>query len=316
MCNFYLKFILIGTGLLLAGCERTSLSPVEIKIDDDSGYTNVDAGVSGSTLMTTHVVRNNETLFDIAYKYNIDPMNLAKVNGIEAPYNVKNGQVLKLPTEDVPVAENAALNYGEIDAKKTDNSQLDSEFAEVMATTGGVASGTAKGTGEIGVGFNEQAAALSVPKATKTATGVATAKKASETIAPVTANNSSKFIKPVDGGKIISKFGDMQDGVSNDGINIQVPKGTPVKAAAAGKIIYAGDKLEEEYGNVVIVQHDGGTITSYAHLDKIAKKNGKVRAGDVIGTVGSTGDVKSPQLHFEVLKDKSPVNPMNYIKAR
>ena len=66
----------------------------------------------------------------------------------------------------------------------------------------------------------------------------------------------------------------------------------------------------------MIVQHDGGTITSYAHLDKIAKKNGKVRAGDVIGTVGSTGDVKSPQLHFEVLKDKSPVNPMNYIKAR
>ncbi|MCR5224991.1 MAG: M23 family metallopeptidase [Alphaproteobacteria bacterium] len=327
MCKFYLKFALIGTGLLLVGCERSSLSPVEIKIDDDSGYTSVDAAVSGSTLMTTHVVKNNETLFDIAYQYNIDPMNLAKVNGIKAPYNIRNGQVLKLPTADMPTGESGTLSYGEPEAKKEDSSKLDSEFAEVMATTGGVtgsvASGAAstvgsaaKGTASVGTSFNEQAAELSVPKVTKTATGAtaAAAEKPDGALVSANTNNKlSKFIKPVD-GKVISKFGSMQDGVKNDGINIKAALGSEVKAAANGKVIYAGNKLEEEYGNVIIVQHDNDLITSYAHLDKINKKNGAlVRTGEVIGTVGKTGDVETPQLHFEVLKDKNPENPEKYI---
>ena len=311
MCKFYLKSVLIGAGLLLVGCERSSLSPVEIKIDDDSGYTRVDAAVSGSTLMSTHVVKNDETLFDVAYKYNIDPMNLAKVNGIKAPYNVRNGQILKLPTEEVPAAENETLNYDD-GKSKADSKQLDDEFAGVLATKGGL--DESKGTS-----FNEQAAALSVPKVTKTATGAkvaekkASAEEAAPAVTPVAAK-SSKFIKPTE-GNVISKFGDMQDGVPNDGINIKANLGTNVKAAADGKVIYTGDKLGEEFGNVILVQHDNDLITSYAHLDKIAKKNGaKVRRGDVLGTVGKTGDVKSPQLHFEVLKDKKPVDPMKYIK--
>lgn len=316
MYKFYLKPVLIGAGLLLVGCERSSLSPVEIKIDDDSGYTRVDAAVSGSTLMTTHIVKNNETLFDVAYKYNIDPMNLAKVNGIKAPYNIRNGQILKLPTEETPAAENEMLDYGDGGAKSENNKMLDDEFAGVMATKGGIESGKSNKTG---TSFNEQAAALSVPKVTKTATGAEVSEKkasAEEKVPAVTpvATKSSKFMRPTE-GNIISKFGDMQDGVPNDGINIKANLGTSVKAAADGKVIYTGDRLGEEFGNVILVQHDNDLITSYAHLDKIAKKNGaRVRCGEVLGTVGKTGDVSSPQLHFEVLKDKKPVDPMKYIK--
>jgi murein DD-endopeptidase MepM/ murein hydrolase activator NlpD len=107
----------------------------------------------------------------------------------------------------------------------------------------------------------------------------------------------------------------MKDGIPNDGINIKSPLGEKVKAAADGTVIYVGNKLEEEYGNIAIIQHDNDLITSYAHLKNISvKKDAKVRAGDVIGTVGTTGDVTEPQLHFEVIKDKIPVNPLKYLQ--
>jgi murein DD-endopeptidase MepM/ murein hydrolase activator NlpD len=122
------------------------------------------------------------------------------------------------------------------------------------------------------------------------------------------------MISPVN-GKIISRFGDIKDGIANDGINIKAALGTPVKAAASGDVIYAGNDKLPEFGNTVVIQHPNSLITSYAHLDKIKAKSGTaVNAGNVIGTVGKTGDVTESQLHFEVLKDKNPVNPEKYQK--
>jgi LysM repeat protein len=83
---------------LLFGCERDRLSPVEIKIDEDVGYT----AIGNIALEAVHIVSGGETLFDVANKYNIDPMNLAKINGILSPYTVKDGQALRLPTENFP----------------------------------------------------------------------------------------------------------------------------------------------------------------------------------------------------------------------
>jgi murein DD-endopeptidase MepM/ murein hydrolase activator NlpD len=124
---------------------------------------------------------------------------------------------------------------------------------------------------------------------------------------------TQKFIKPVS-GKIISSFGAKKDGTKNDGINIRAVRGISVKASASGKIIYANDELNA-FGNLVLIRHANNIITAYAHLEKLTvKKNDEVKQGDVIGTIGSSGNVVTPQLHFEVRRGSKPVDPKSFVK--
>ena len=116
----------------------------------------------------------------------------------------------------------------------------------------------------------------------------------------------SKFIWPVTGGKVISHFGSKPDGKSNDGINIAVSEGEPIYAVADGMAVYAGNQLPS-YGNMVIIRHDNGIMTAYAHARSLSvKKNDYVKQGEIIGYVGMSGSVKSPQLHFAVRNGKTP----------
>jgi murein DD-endopeptidase MepM/ murein hydrolase activator NlpD len=288
------RILYLSVAVLLAGCsDRGQFSPVDIKIDEDMG--DIARGA-------VHKVSGGETLFDVANIYNIDPINLAKINSIKYPYNVRDGQVLRLPTES-STSDGENESPPKNDVKKKD--ELDDEFASAMRTKGKSPSATATAASEENI--------LSTPKITRSAVGssqdgAATA-SAMRGKSPVVA--TGKMTRPVN-GKIISGFGDIKDGISNDGINIKAPLGTPVKASAPGEVIYTGNKLEE-FGNTVIVKHDNGLITSYAHLDNIKVKNGaSVARGDVVGAVGKTGDVAEPQLHFEVLKNKTPDDPSKY----
>jgi murein DD-endopeptidase MepM/ murein hydrolase activator NlpD len=115
-------------------------------------------------------------------------------------------------------------------------------------------------------------------------------------------------------GKIITQFGLQPNKVKNDGINIAAPAGTAVKAAADGTVIYSGNGLGG-YGNLVLIKHKNGLFTAYAHQESISVKNGTlVKRGQVIGKVGKTGNVKSPQLHFAVRQGKKPVDPMLFLE--
>ena len=115
-------------------------------------------------------------------------------------------------------------------------------------------------------------------------------------------------------GKIISNFGAIGKGRNNDGINIKAALGTTVKCADNGMVAYAGNELKG-FGNLILVKHSDGWITAYAHNDKILVKKGqKVRKGEKIATVGSTGGVNSPQLHFEIRARKKAVNPRTYLQ--
>jgi murein DD-endopeptidase MepM/ murein hydrolase activator NlpD len=110
-------------------------------------------------------------------------------------------------------------------------------------------------------------------------------------------------------GNIVADYGTSVSGERNDGINIAVPYGTPIHAAAAGQISYAGNELRG-YGNLVLIKHDDGYVTAYAHAERIIVGRGDyVQKGQVIGYAGQTGDVTSPQLHFEIRKGVTPVNP-------
>lgn len=101
---------------------------------------------------------------------------------------------------------------------------------------------------------------------------------------------------------------------SRDGIDIQVPEGTPVKAAENGVVIYAGDGLKD-FGNTVLVRHSNGLVTVYGHADKLNVKRGQtVKRGEQIATSGMSGQTETPKLHFEVRKDSSPVDPSTYLE--
>ncbi len=124
---------------------------------------------------------------------------------------------------------------------------------------------------------------------------------------------SEKFINPVR-GKIISTFGAKKDGTKNDGVNIKADRGTLVKASASGKVIYADNELKS-FGNLILIRHANNIITAYAHLDQIkVKESNTVKQGQVIATIGSSGNVVTPQLHFEIRKGARPVDPKLFVK--
>ena len=126
------------------------------------------------------------------------------------------------------------------------------------------------------------------------------------------ASGISKMRWPVR-GRVISGFGG-GGGKANDGVDIAVPAGTPVKAAENGVVIYAGDGLKE-FGNTVLVRHEDGLVTVYGHASQIKVQRGqKVRRGEDIALAGTSGNAETPKLHFEVRKDSAPVNPGKYLE--
>jgi len=114
-------------------------------------------------------------------------------------------------------------------------------------------------------------------------------------------------------GRIIAAFGARPNGAQNDGINLAVPEGTPIKAADDGVVAYAGNELKG-YGNLVLIRHPNGYVSAYANASELLVKRGDtIKRGQVIAHAGQTGNVTSPQLHFEIRKGSTPVDPIKYL---
>ncbi|MEB2843755.1 peptidoglycan DD-metalloendopeptidase family protein [Rhizobiales bacterium RZME27] len=123
----------------------------------------------------------------------------------------------------------------------------------------------------------------------------------------------SKYRWPVNGA-VVAGYGSNVNGSRNDGIDISVPEGTPIKAAENGVVIYAGNGLKQ-LGNTVLVRHDDGKVTVYGHAGSINVSRGqKVQRGQTLAASGMSGDAKRPQVHFEVRKDATPVNPVTFLE--
>jgi murein DD-endopeptidase MepM/ murein hydrolase activator NlpD len=139
--------------------------------------------------------------------------------------------------------------------------------------------------------------------------------KAAPPFAAERLDSSIKFVWPAS-GKVISGFGSSSNGERNDGINIALPAGAPIKASASGTVSYSGDELKD-YGNLLLIKHDGGFVTAYAHAEKLLVQRGDVvTKGQVIAYAGHTGDVSTPQLHFEIRHGTTPVNPDSLLAQR
>jgi murein DD-endopeptidase MepM/ murein hydrolase activator NlpD len=157
-------------------------------------------------------------------------------------------------------------------------------------------------------------AALTQPEPMKPAVAVQPTAPQPEAKAPApepeaTASVSGDFRWPAR-GRVIAGFG--ANG-GNEGINIAVPEGTPVKATESGTVTYAGSEVKG-YGNLVLIRHENGYVSAYAHNGALSVKRGEqVKRGQVIATSGQSGNVTSPQLHFEIRKGAQPVDPMKYL---
>lgn len=156
-------------------------------------------------------------------------------------------------------------------------------------------------------------AAPSKPAAAENASLSEVEKKADVASVAPQSTGIEKYRWPVNGA-VIAGYGSNVNGSRNDGIDISVPEGTPIKAAENGVVIYAGNGLKQ-LGNTVLVRHDDGKVTVYGHASAINVTRGqKVTRGQTLASSGMSGDAQRPQVHFEVRKDATPVNPNTYLE--
>ena len=126
---------------------------------------------------------------------------------------------------------------------------------------------------------------------------------------------AGSFVWPL-AGRVVSRFGSQGGGRVNDGLNIAAPLGTGVTSAGDGVVVYSGNEISV-FGGLVMVDHGDGWITAYGHLGQLNVARGdKVRRGQALGSVGDTGYVDTPQLHFEIRKDRKPVDPLTKLPVR
>ena len=248
-----------------------------------------------------HRVRAGDSISTVARLYEVNESELARMNKISPPFVIHPGQKLKLPSV-TPKTKPAVIQTASL-RKPVPRPPSRSKSASRPETA------SAAPVPQVG-----KSAPLPDQKPTKVQTASASAPSKSLARIPkhTPKRSSSKFLQPVS-GKIISGYGPKDGGLYNDGINIVAARGTPVAAAENGVVVYAGSALKGS-GNLILVRHDNRWMTAYAHLDKINVERGAIlKRGQTIGTVGSTGSVDSPQLHFEVRRGTDALNPSVYI---
>lgn len=298
--------------------EATRAAPISKLAQQATKQETVPAAVRTATParveLQTITVGAGDTLYSLSRKYSVPVNDLAVMNDLGVPFVLTVGQRLKVPNLRSAVvktqAANAVATSNVAAPRVTTPVTTVPVGAKPVATVGGKP--VAK-TVETGAAEKTAPKADSKPKnADKKDTGkkAVAAKKKQPAISP---RSASKFSWPVR-GKILSAFGTKPNGLVNDGINIAATRGTPVAAAENGVVAYAGNELRG-MGNLIILQHADGWMTVYAHLDSMSVRRGaRVNVGQKIGSVGTTGKVDRPQLHFEIRKGTKPYNPSAYLK--
>jgi murein DD-endopeptidase MepM/ murein hydrolase activator NlpD len=276
------------------------------------------------------VVANGETLDTVSSRYGVPASALLAANGLSSPSEVTSGTHLVVP---VYHADGHALASAD---KEKAGKKHDSDLADADVSKSKKAKDKEKATAKADKAGKE--ADKSASKDLKASKGEAVAEaeplKSSEAKKPAidktpTGNlesGASQSKNPLTGaqadaagtepefrwparGRIIQGF---KSG-GNDGINISVPSGTSVRAAESGTVVYSGDGLKG-YGNLVLIKHPNGFVTAYGNNGELDVKRGEtVKRGQVIAKSGDTGNVNSPQLHFELRKGSTPVDPTSYL---
>jgi murein DD-endopeptidase MepM/ murein hydrolase activator NlpD len=312
-------------GLAVAGCVGRAPVPTQ---------------VAPAVTPTLVAVLPGDTVRAIARRNDVDWQELARANGLAAPYTIRPGQQLMLPLRlPPPVPVGAAIAQAPDPVATAPVSTLAegarSVVAEPLAPPG--AAPAAAPVAPQPVSAPPLAETLPLPPDLPGAF-VLPASIGGVPVPPVWPDDapvaetdlraiaeappppgaqrwtrgSGRFAWPVR-GRVVSTFGRKGGGLVNDGVNIAAPLGTPIRAAHAGTVVYVGNEVRG-FGNLILIRDASGVVTAYAHADAVAVRQGQsVREGQVIGRVGRTGAVNTPQLHFQVRRDGRPVDPLRYL---
>jgi len=243
-----------------------------------------------------HIVKPGETIYSLARHYRLTPMAIAKANNVGLDHRVKVGDRVVIPGQ-TSAAPRLAAPAPAVQPKPAQAAPQIAAKPEIKPAV------KPQATPKVAQNDAAPSAHIVTPAADPLPESAPTG----------TAGNSSVSLRWPVRGKVIQAFGPKSSGGQNDGINVSVPEGTPIKAAEDGVVAYAGNELKG-YGNLVLVRHANGFVTAYAHASELAVKKGEtIKRGQVIGKAGATGNVSSPQLHFEVRRGATPVDPAQYL---
>jgi murein DD-endopeptidase MepM/ murein hydrolase activator NlpD len=283
------------------------------------------------------VVANGETLDTISGRYGVPASALLAANGLSGASEVRPGTRLVVPvyhadgraiasTEKEKAAKKRESDVADAEPVKSEKSKAkdkekekgkDKATAKADKAAKDAEKSASKDTKESKNPKVAEVEPSKVPEVKKqaidkTPTGnlePATPQKTPLTGAQADAAGTEPEFRWPARGRIIQGF---KSG-GNDGINISVPAGTSVRAAESGTVVYSGDGLKG-YGNLVLIKHPNGFVTAYGNNGELDVKRGdKVARGQVIAKSGDTGNVNSPQLHFELRKGSTPVDPTSYL---
>lgn len=345
--------ILLLAAVTLASCARSGppapvvngITPSRLPPGTSGPADGLRQGAPG-----TVTVQRGDTLYGIARANDIPVRAMIEANGLQPPYVLRVGDVLRLPNARFHVVAGGDTLYGIARRYDVDISSLARannlsppftirlgqrlvlpSAVQASPAPAAVAGSTvplanqrpAPSVGAVppgapasgGAGEN---ASPTVPSAggsqpAQTAAAPPPATGSSAILKPPPPRSGSTFLMPVN-GRILSDFGPRGGGLHNDGINIAAPRGTPVLAAENGVVVYAGSELKG-FGNLLLINHAGGYMTAYAHNEALLVRRGdEVRRGQAIARVGRTGSVDTPQLHFEVRRNSRAVDPKPYLQ--
>ncbi|TNE42221.1 MAG: M23 family metallopeptidase [Alphaproteobacteria bacterium] len=324
-------FLILIFGAMLTSCAGVGggYSGSSGPYEDSMYYPNVamgrniqlaDAGAGADERDQDRVVvRKGDTLYSIARAHNVDVQTLIDLNGLAAPYHLREGQTLRIPVVRSHVVEHGETIYSISKSYNVDMASLALMNNIEPPYTISVGQelrlpGTEAGT----VGWDSQMAGapsldegdMIIADPDRYKAQIGTADEAYNT-----GPDNGRFLRPVS-GRLISTFGKKNGGQQNDGINVAAPEGAPIFAADDGVVTYTGNELRG-YGNLILIKHADGWVSAYAHIQRFRVARGdQIRRGQHIADVGQTGNVTSPQLHFELRDGVNPVNPVHYLSTR
>lgn len=266
-----------------------------------------------------HVVAAGESLIGISRRYGTTLTKLAHLNGISPYTRVSVGDRIKVPggrqvAAQAPRTLQAQPQYQpQRVATAAPAPQLTRpQVTQPVSQQATWPNNTAPSVAPARTIPIERAPAAEPTQSVRMATQETAKAEPTPAQAAEPAGNMPSFRWPVH-GRVIAGFGSKPNGAQNDGINIAVPEGTQIKAADDGVVAYAGNELKG-YGNLVLIRHANGYVSAYANASELLVKRGDtIRRGQVIAHSGQTGNVTSPQLHFEIRKGSTPVDPTKFL---
>ncbi len=286
--------LIILTAFFLSSCTST-YAPVEqrgSKYSSKSHYS--------GPLPYYHTVKKGDTLYSIAWKYGLDYKQIAYSNHIKPPYRIYTGQKLRLRRSNTGSSKKYA-------------SKSSTKYSSRTKVSG--SSGRNKSSSK----YKQKSSSKKTITSTKTRSskkstgsrakhGSTTKAVSKNKTAAFKGNKRLKWIWPVK-GKIIQRY---SPGSGKKGIDISAPRGTLIKSAEAGKVVYSGQGLVG-YGRLIIIKHNDTYLSAYAHNQQLLVNEGQlVKKGQNIARLGRSGTNRY-KLHFEIRKNGKPVNPISYL---